>query len=143
MSQPVPVAQSVPARDPALVTPSPAPIVGTIIVRGIRARCIIGERAWERRRRQRVLVDLAVEADLGPAARLDDLAQALDYKTLKDRVRGHVAASQHRMLEALASGIADLVLEDPRALGVEVTVEKPGALSGAKTVAVQLRRRRQ
>ncbi|MFO1532911.1 MAG: dihydroneopterin aldolase [Thermoplasmatota archaeon] len=117
-------------------------LAGAILLRGIRSRCVIGERDWERRRRQRVRIDVELETDLGRAAATDDLAQAIDYKAVKDRVRAHAAASRFHLLEALADSVARLVLEDARVQAVQVTVDKPGALSGARSVAVRVARRR-
>jgi 7,8-dihydroneopterin aldolase/epimerase/oxygenase len=113
---------------------------GEILLRGLAARCVIGVRPWERRRRQRVVLDVALTADLGAAASTDDLAQALDYKVLKDDILAHVRTSSFRLLEALAASVADLVLADPRVRAVDVTVDKPGALTGARSIAVRIRR---
>lgn len=115
---------------------------GTILIRHLQARCIIGIRGWERRRKQRVRLDVAFAADLGPAAASDRITDSVDYKQVKDRILGHVQSSRFQLLEALAASVADLVLEDPRVTAVDVTVDKPNALSGAKSVAVRIQRTR-
>lgn len=115
---------------------------GSVHIRGLQARCIIGVRAWERKRRQRVVIDLAFESDLAPAAVRDDLREVVDYKRVKDQVLRHVQQSRHLLLEALASSVADLVLGDERIQAVDVTVEKPGALTSATSVAVRIQRQR-
>ena len=115
---------------------------GTILIRKLQARCIIGIRGWERRRKQKVRLDVAFAADLAPAAASDRITDSVDYKQVKDRILGHVESSRFQLLEALAASVADLVLEDPRVSAVDVTVDKPKALSGAKSVAVRIQRSR-
>lgn len=113
-----------------------------VLVRGLEVDCIIGVFPKERHVRQRVAIDLVLDVDCGPAAASDDLADAVDYKALKDEIVAAVAASAFRLLEALAATVADLCLEDPRVRRADVTVEKPGALTDARSVAVRLVRSR-
>ena len=114
-----------------------------IRIRGLHLRTVIGVHDWERHARQDVLLDLDVEADLARAAASDDLRDALDYRALTKLVIEHVEASQYRLLEALADSVARLVLETaPAAQTVRVTVDKPGALRYARSVAVEIVRRR-
>jgi len=114
-----------------------------IRIRGLHLRTVIGVHEWERHARQDVLLDVDVEVDLSAAARSDSLDDALDYRTLTKRVIEHVESSRFHLLEALADAVARLVLDhDTRARAVRVTVDKPGALRFARSVAVELERRR-
>lgn len=113
-----------------------------ILIRDLTAACVIGVFPKERERRQVVSIDLVLHVDCAPAARSDDLGDALDYKELKDRILAHVRASDYRLIEALAASVADLCLQDPRVARVEVTLDKPGALTDARSVAVRLERTR-
>jgi len=79
----------------------------------------------ERDRRQPFEVDLDLAVDLAAAGRTDALADTVDYG-LVAAAAGHVVAGErHRLLERLASRIADEVLTvDPRIASVTVTVRK-------------------
>ena len=114
-----------------------------IRIRGLHLRTVIGVHEWERHARQDVLLDLEVEVDLSRAAASDSLDDALDYRALTKRVIEHVEQTRHHLLEALAEAVARLVLDhDARARAVRVTVDKPGALRFARSVAVEVHRRR-
>jgi FolB domain-containing protein len=109
---------------------------------GLAVPAVIGVFDWERRRRQRVLLDLTLFLDVRRAARSDRIEDALDYKRVSKRVQAFVRGSRFRLLEALAQAVADLLLSEFRPRRVTVRVEKPGALRGARTVAVTMTRRR-
>ncbi len=51
-----------------------------------------------------------------------------------------VEASSFNLIETLAEKIAEVCLEDARVRRADVTVEKPGALRFARTVAVEITR---
>jgi len=104
----------------------------------------VGVYDFERESRQRVEIDVAVDLDLSDAGRSDRLEASLDY----DRIAGFclevVSGRHHRLIESIAEGVASRTLEtDPRIRRVEVRVAKPGAVPGARNVAVELVRRRE
>jgi len=111
-----------------------------IVIKDLLLRCVIGANDWERKVQQDVLINLEVAADLRPAGASDDLADALDYKTMAKRIISMVESSQYFLVEALAEEIARLCLEDDRAQSAWVRVEKPGALRFARSVGVEIHR---
>lgn len=113
-----------------------------ILIRDLAARCVIGLSPEERREKQDVLVSLALSTDLREAGRSDRLEEAVDYRAIKKRVLALVERSQTQLLEALAEAIAAACLVDGRIASVQVTVDKPGALRFARSVAVQIVRTR-
>ncbi len=52
----------------------------------------------------------------------------------------HVEASDCFLIEKLADNIADMCLQELQVRAVTVTVDKPGALTKARSVAVEIRR---
>jgi dihydroneopterin aldolase/D-erythro-7,8-dihydroneopterin triphosphate epimerase len=113
-----------------------------ILIRDLAVRCIIGIYPEERRAKQDVIVNLVIESDFRRAARTDSIRDAVDYKALKKGVIDLVETSAFDLVETLASRIADLCLRTPRVKRVTVTVDKPGALRFARSVAVEVTRSR-
>lgn len=113
-----------------------------IVISDLVCRCVIGVEEWERREPQEVLVSLSLAVDLTPAGRSDRIEDALDYRALKKRVLAEAEASSFHLIEALAERVAAICLENERVEEVQVRVEKPGALRFARTVAVEISRRR-
>ena len=102
-----------------------------ITLRGIGAYGRHGSDAGERERRQPFAIDLSVEIDLSAAARSDDLSRTLDYAALHDRIVRAVGTESHALLERLAASLLEIVFEDARVAGAEITIGKPGILGGA------------
>ncbi len=113
-----------------------------IVISDLTCRCVIGVEEWERREPQDVLVSLELLADLSPAGKTDQIEDALDYRALKKTVLIEAEASHFHLIEALAERVAEICLEDERVEEVTVRVEKPGALRFARTVAVEISRRK-
>jgi len=111
-----------------------------IRIQDLRLRCVVGVHPEERRDKQEVVIQIRMETDLEAASRSDDLAETVDYQAVKKRIVAAVEASSYYLIERLAGRIAQICLEEPRVRGVEVEVEKPGALRWARTVSVVIRR---
>lgn len=110
-----------------------------ILIRNLLVRGILGINDWERERRQDILINLEIERDLRPAAASDEVADALNYRSLAKAVIAHVEASSYRLVETLAESIASLCLQQG-AVRIKVRVEKPGALRFAESVGVEIER---
>ncbi len=112
----------------------------TIFLRDLRVETIVGVWDWERKIRQTVSIDLEMAADIHRAAASDSLDDTLNYKLVAKRVQQFVAESSFQLVETLAENIAEVVLNDFDVPWVEVRVNKPGAIRGARDVGVKIRR---
>jgi len=109
-----------------------------IFLRDLCLSCTIGVNDWEREVKQTVKIDLDLELDLSAAGRKDDLRLTADYKVVRDRIETVVAHSRFLLIEALAERIAEVCLAEPEVQRVRVSLEKPGALRGTRTVGVEI-----
>ena len=114
-----------------------------IILRDLTVSAIIGTMPQERHRRQSVVINLELSCDLAAAGQSDRLEDTMDYHTLKQKIVAMVEVSEFFLIERLAQAIAELCLADPKIVQADVTVDKPGALSLCRSVAVTIERRRQ
>src|SRR6516165_8727042 len=113
-----------------------------ILIKDLMLRCVLGLSQEERREKQDVLINLILWTDLRPAAASDNIEDAVDYSTLKKRIKTLVEGSQYHLAETLADRIAALCLEEPAVQQVQVTLEKPTALRFAHSVGVEIIRSR-
>lgn len=113
----------------------------SIEIKDLLLRTIIGINPDERENRQDVLINIRLDVDLSQAAATDDIADAVNYRTICKRIVSLVEGSEFRLVERMAEAIATLCLGDERVKGVRVSVEKPGALRFARSVGVVIERR--
>ncbi len=117
-------------------------ILDRIHIRDLEIRCIIGVYDHERTDKQELRVNLTLHADLAKACKNDKLEDTIDYKALKKRILEVAENTSYFLVERLAEHIAELCIEDERVMRADVTIDKPGALRWAKSVAVEISRER-
>ncbi len=115
-----------------------------IFIKDLLVRGILGINPEERVNRQDIVVNLIMWADTRPAAQSDDIADAVNYRTVAKAIIEHIETGQPMLVERLAEEIAQLCFRtDNRIQAVEVSVEKPGALRFARSVGISIFRTRE
>jgi FolB domain-containing protein len=112
----------------------------TLLIKDLLVRTVIGVAEEERRDKQDVLISVALITDTSIPGKSDDIADAVNYRTITKRILALAESSNFRLVERLAEEIASLCLQEPHITGVRVTVEKPGALRFARSVCVTIER---
>lgn len=113
-----------------------------IHIKDLLLRTIVGINPGERANRQDVLINITLYTDHHAAAASDDIADAVNYRTLTKQIIKLVEDSQFYLIEKMAAEITNICLDDPRVERALVTVEKPGALRFARSVGVTVDRSR-
>jgi len=108
---------------------------------GLSIPCIIGLYDWERKRKQKVVLDLSFPCDAKKTAQSDKVEDAVDYKKISKAAQAFVGKSSYQLIETLAEDLAAHLL----GLGLEeitLQVSKPGAIRHAQNVSITLTRRK-
>ena len=113
-----------------------------VFIKDLLVRGIIGIRDWEREKEQDILINVTVYTDTVSAAESDNINDCVDYSALAKRVQAHAETAKRLTVEALANDVAKICLETPLVRKVVVRVEKPGAVRFAKSVGVEVERKR-
>ena len=111
-----------------------------IFLGGLEIKTIIGIYEWERITQQTVILDIEMAYDISKAAKTDDIANTLDYKTVSKRIISFVEASEYYLVEKLTEEIAQLILKEFNVPWVKITLNKKGAISGASDVGIVIER---
>jgi 7,8-dihydroneopterin aldolase/epimerase/oxygenase len=111
-----------------------------IFLSGLTTECIIGIWDWERRVKQKIVVDLEMAADIRHAARSDRIEDTLDYKRVAKRLLTFIGDSQFQLVETLAERIAELVISEFSVPWVRVRLNKQGAIRGSRDVGILIER---
>lgn len=113
-----------------------------IVIKDLLVRGIVGINESERRKRQDILINLAMQADIRPSGESDDITQTVNYRTVAKSIINMVEGSSYYTVEKLATEVARLILMEHEVFEVTVAVEKPGALRFARSVGVTITRSR-
>jgi FolB domain-containing protein len=113
-----------------------------IHIRDLDIECIVGVLPEERHKPRTVRVNLRIGCDVASAGQSDCLADTVDYREVRDRVVAAVRESRDGLVERLAQRVADAALAVRGVSSVTVVLDKPGALEGARSVAVEITRAR-
>lgn len=113
-----------------------------IFLRDLRIDTLIGIYDWERRVKQTISLDLEMATDIRKAAATDTIDDTLNYKAVAKRVIAFVEASEFQLVETLAERIAEIILSEFNVPWVRLTLNKTGAVRGARDVGVIIERGR-
>jgi len=112
----------------------------SIKIKGLEIQTIIGTLAWERKVKQKLIVDLEVEHDISAAAEHDELEKTVNYAAVAEEVTCFITSNQFQLIETVAEKTAQLIKNGFNVQRLRITVRKPGAISCAKEVAVSIER---
>lgn len=113
-----------------------------IIIKDLLLRCIIGVEEHERTKKQDVLINIELHADLSKACETDNIEHTVNYKEIKNGIIGIVESSRFYLIEKMAGVLAEYCLKEILVQKAVVKIEKPGALRFARNVGVKISRSR-
>ena len=111
-----------------------------IFLQALEVETIIGIFDWERKIKQKVVFDIEMGADIQRAAATDHIDDTLDYKAVAKRMIQFVDDSEFQLVETLAEKVAGIVLDEFSVPWVKVTLNKVGAIRGARGVGIKIER---
>ena len=111
-----------------------------VFIRDLQIETVIGIYDWERKVRQVISLDIDMATDIQKAASSDNIDDTLSYKTVAKRLIAFVEESEFELVEALAENICAIILEEFDVPWVRLSLSKPGAVRGSKSVGVIIER---
>ncbi len=111
-----------------------------VFIRDLQIETVIGIYDWERKVRQIVSLDIDMASDIKKAADSDNIDDTLSYKTVAKRLIAFVEQSEFELVEALAEKICEIMIGEFNVPWVRLTLNKPGAVRGSKSVGVMIER---
>jgi dihydroneopterin aldolase len=111
-----------------------------VFIHDLQIETVIGIYDWERKIRQIISLDIEMATDIGKAAKSDNIDDTLSYKTVAKRLIEFVENSEFELVEALAEEICAIIREEFEVPWVKLTLHKPGAVRGSKSVGVIIER---
>jgi dihydroneopterin aldolase/D-erythro-7,8-dihydroneopterin triphosphate epimerase len=114
-----------------------------IHIRDLLVHAIIGINPDERVTPQDVLVNVTLFVDTRAAGVSDDMNDSVNYSTITKAMKAHIETAEPGLVERLVADLARICFEtNGRIEEVEITAEKPGAVTFTRSVGVTIRRDR-
>ena len=111
-----------------------------VFIEDLQIDTVIGIYDWERKIRQTVSLDIEMASDIREAAKTDNIDDTLSYKSVAKRLIEFVEQSEYELVEALAEEICRIIRDEFDVPWVKLTLHKPGAVRGSKSVGVIIER---
>ncbi|TAN02797.1 MAG: dihydroneopterin aldolase [Rhodanobacteraceae bacterium] len=112
----------------------------TVFIEALEVETVIGIYDWERKIRQKVVLDIEMGFDNTKAAASDEIADTVNYKAVAKRLIGFIEASSFQLVETLAERCAAIILDEFKVSWLRLRLAKPGAVTDSKAVGVVIER---
>lgn len=114
-----------------------------IRIPNLKLRCCIGVTPRERRRRQTITAEIAMNCDLRSAGRSDRLEDTVDYTVISEAIALMTIGKTFHLLESLAEQIAKICLANSKVKEITVKVAKKCILPNISSAEVEIIRKRE
>ncbi len=111
-----------------------------IYLNDLRIDAIIGIYDWERRTKQRIILDIEMGTDISKAAASENVDDTIDYKAVAKRIITFVNDSEFELVETLAEKIAEILLSEFNVPWCRLRLNKQGAVRGVRDVGILIER---
>ena len=113
-----------------------------VFVRDLEVLASLGIYDHEKAARQRVIINIDLVVDETKNPLCDDIANVVSYETVVRNVEAVIVRGHINLAETLAEEIAAICLGDARVAAAKVRVEKPDIITNARSVGIEIVRRR-
>ena len=111
-----------------------------VFIRDLILTCLLGVHKHERKKPQRIRINLDLAVTEQFVISTDRLADVVCYEDVADRIRSIVNNGHVNLVETLAEKIASKCLEDRRIKATRVRIEKLDVFKDAASAGVEIER---
>ncbi|MBK1873307.1 dihydroneopterin triphosphate 2'-epimerase [Marinobacter sp. 1-3A] len=109
-----------------------------IQIKNLLLRAYIGIKEEEINNQQDVIINVCLTYDATEAISRNEIAAALNYRTITKQIIGHVNGNRFALLERLTHEVLNIVMEHSAVQWAQVEIDKPHALRYTESVSVYL-----
>ena len=107
-------------------------------IKNLLLRTYIGIKEEEINNQQDILINVCLTYNAADAVNQNEIASALNYRTITKQIIRHVDGNRFALLERLTHEVLTIVMEHKAVQWAEVEIDKPHALRYAESVSVCL-----
>jgi len=111
-------------------------------IKNLLLRAYIGIKEEEINNQQDVVINVELTYDASEAIEQNEIASALNYRTITKQIIAHVDGRRFALLERLTHEVLAIVMDHQAVQWAQVEIDKPHALRYAESVSVCLQANR-
>lgn len=113
-----------------------------VFIKDLQINTLIGVYDWERAIKQQLVISCEMVCDMTKASQTDDVAFAINYKTVCENIERLCHEIKAKLLEKLAEEICHHILTHYPCTQITLTINKPNAIKQADSVGVKIIRQK-
>jgi len=110
----------------------------TVLIKDFIIREIIGIHKHEKINKQKIIFNIIIDVNQDALPDENNLSSIVDYEKIVNKLKKLVKSKKYNFLESLVEDSFKEIFEDKRINSVKIKVEKPEAISNAKSVGVEV-----
>ena len=114
----------------------------TVLIKDFIVNEIIGIHEHEKIKKQKIIFNLVIDVNQNTVPNDSDLNSIIDYEKITNKLKNLTKNKNYNFLESLAEDSFKEIFEDKRINAVKIKIEKPEAITNAKSVGIEVYKNR-
>ena len=110
----------------------------TILIKDLLINEIIGIHKHEKIKKQKILFNIVIDVNQNTLPDENKLLSVVDYEKITNKLTKLARHKSYNFLESLAEDSFKEIFEDKRINSIKIKIEKPEAITNAKSVGVEV-----
>ena len=110
----------------------------TIFIKDFIIHEIIGIHDYEKAKKQKIKFNIVIDVNQNTLPNEKDLRSIINYENITKQLESLVKNKKYNFLESLAEDSFKEIFKDKRINSVKIKIEKPDAITDAKSVGVEV-----
>jgi 7,8-dihydroneopterin aldolase/epimerase/oxygenase len=110
----------------------------TVLIKDFLINEIIGIHKHEKINKQKIIFNIVIDINQDTVPNESSLSSVVDYEQITNKLKKIAKEKNYNFLESLAEDSFKEIFEDRRINSVKIKIEKPDAISNAKSVGIEV-----
>ena len=110
----------------------------TVLIKDFSIYEIIGIHKHEKINKQKIVFNIVIDVNQNTLPDENNLSSIVDYEKITNKIESLAKNKKYNFLESLAEDSFSEIFEDNRINSVKIKIEKPDAITSAKSVGVEV-----
>ena len=110
----------------------------TVLIKDFLINEIIGIHKHEKIKKQKIIFNIVIDVNQNTLPDENNLSSIVDYEKITNKLENLAKSKNYNFLESLAEDSFEEIFEDKRINSVKIKIEKPNAISNAKSVGIEV-----